>query len=197
MATATIIKKIRDVGDPQYESNLYYVQLEDGRTFNIKAGGWEEDYAVIVRTYFEVTFQEIAEIIEGCFVKESNFFEKVSEYFKCNNFIILDYNHTSVWIDSTSSSAKEIISNWKDNQSLYYNGIYYVIGVRKLRTNNEYDGTCLVLASSEESAINKVERKCGSCQCTCFGTYNRKEDTFLLKDAKHYLKLDFMNKIEF
>lgn len=196
MASATIVKKIIDIGDPQYESNLYAVELEDGQGFQIKAGNLSNNYAIIVKTRIGTTLEEIAEIIEGCFNKKSNFFKEVSNYFECNKLIQLKYDNVSLMIYPKDVLAERIVNAWNRNKKRLSEGIYFIIGVRKLRKLGEFDGTCLVLASTEESAINKVKKRFPMSEYVCIGKYNKKDNTFLLKNAQSYLKLNEMYKIE-
>lgn len=197
MATATIVKAITNIGDPKQECNLYTVELEDGQKFKVMPGNLEDNYAVIVKAYSGTPLVEIAEIVAGCFTSKSNFFTIISQCFKCDRTIKLEYNHVSVLVYHNKVNAESIVRAWKKNEKRLYEGIYYIIGVRKLRPKGKYDGICMVLASSEEGAIRKAKRGYQSCECVCFGKYNKKDNTFTLKNADKHLEFEKMCKIEY
>lgn len=208
MAPAIIVKNIRDIGDYEYERVLYEVTTEDGRKFKVKPENtWPhkaktEDTAngadICLKGYADTSLNDLAEIAEGCFMKESNFFKEIAKNFKCTETIRVEYNGTSVAVNQEFSSAYTTIRNFKRKQKLLDRGIYYLIGSQS-RINGimRIWETWLVLASNEESAIRKVLKNAKPYAFLIYiGKYNKNTNTFLLKNASEYSYFYHPDKID-
>ena len=82
-------------------------------------------------------------------------------------------------------------------EKLLSRGVYYIIEVKNHNSRKKKGELCLVLATSEKAALNKIKRSnCYKDSIECIGIYNKKENTLLLKNADKILDVSKLNLIE-
>ena len=178
--------------------DIYRIFTDAGESFFIKASGKEDQYSVIIsRDSEETSLEELAEIIEGCFKPESNFFETAKKILvlRCERKIKLVYELTSVLISDNDATAENIIKKWNRKEKRRLKEAYYIITGRKFAPPIRVDSYCKVRACSEMGAIKKVQKKFDWCDCVCLGVYNSEEDALLLKNASKYIDFKKMHVI--
>lgn len=198
---ATIIQeKYFNVFNPETEKrDIFRVFTKENQAFLIGRSGKSDGYAVIVSPDSEeMTLEEIAKIIEGCFKEESNFFKTTEKIFVlwCERAIKLVYKQTSILISAEDATAEKIIKKWNRGEKYRLREAYYIITGRRFAPHGKFDGYCKVLAISEKTAIKVVQKKFFWEDCRCLGTYKADEDTFLLRNASKYIDFKKMISIE-
>lgn len=180
-------------------SNRYLFISEDNKGIEVERGkGPLYQYSITLRmpqSYgAHMSLYQFAEIVGGCFSKESNFFKCVNETWNFEpvgiSEVSFEYNQISILLTDKNITSEQIVGKWKRKEKLVLKGDYYLISITRIKSFGEYHGRCFVLASTKERAIKKVNKMFGGCECTCIGKYNKIKNTFLVDEANKYLDFD-------